>query len=126
VALTFIAVRRPVRWLFTGRLILGVGMALVALAPTVTTMVIASALMAVGGPVGDVPLMLIMQHDLPRDQLGKVYSLRTTLESGGVATGLWLAAPLFFILPHRAAVLLCAFSMFAAGLLGLWRFAERQ
>jgi len=44
----------------------------------------------------------MIQTDLPADQVGKVYSLRTILESLGLSLGLLLAVPVFAYLSRSS------------------------
>jgi MFS transporter, DHA3 family, macrolide efflux protein len=66
--------------------------------------------------------LTMIQTDLPADQVGKVYSLRTLLESLGLSLGLLLAVPLFAYLSVPLVIALCAFVMIAIGAAGLLRF----
>ena len=66
--------------------------------------------------------IIIMQTDLPANQLGKVFSLRMILASAGGALGLLFAVPLFALLSVPVAIALCALAMSAIGVAGLVRF----
>jgi predicted MFS family arabinose efflux permease len=115
-------VRRPVRWIFGGRLILAFGLIGFAQSPSVILAIVTAALTAVGGPIGDVPMLTLIQLELPEEQLGRVFSLRATLENGGAVLGLWSAAALFRAVPLRLALTACGLAMGACGVAGLWRF----
>jgi DHA3 family macrolide efflux protein-like MFS transporter len=91
--------RRPLLMLHLGRVVLGLGFLIVAFAPTVAVAVIGSALAAVGGPMGDIVLLTMMQRDLPPGQIGKVYALRLATSTLFMSVGLILAGPLFATLP---------------------------
>ena len=81
-----------------------------------------SAFAAIGGPMNDIMTLTMIQTDLPSDQIGKVYSLRTILENSGLSLGLLLAVPLFTYLSVPFVIALCAFVMLATGAAGLLRF----
>lgn len=114
-----------IRLFFFGKLVVGLGFALLALAPTVPVALAGAALAALGGPMGDIMLLLIIQEELPTNQIGKVYGARLTLSSVGASLGLVLASPLFLLLSVRGGVLLCAGLIFATGAVGLSRFYRR-
>lgn len=89
-----LTIRHRVAMLFTGKVVLGLGFLLLAVAPSLSVAMLGSAFAAVGGPMGDIVLVTMMQTDLPSDQIGKVYSLLMIIESAGGSLGLLLAVPL--------------------------------
>jgi hypothetical protein len=64
----------------------------------------------------------MIQHDLPANQIGKVYSLRMTIANGGMALGLLLAGPLYAAIPIPIAIGACALVTIVTGAVGLLRF----
>ena len=46
--------------------------------------------------MGDIPLSLMIQTELPSNQIGKVYSLEMVMEMGGAALGAALLAPMLY------------------------------
>ena len=120
-----LTVRRPVLAFFAGKLVLGGGFLLVASAPTLWVALVGAAIAAVGGPMGDIPLATMLQTDLPASQLGKVFSLSATLNSGGVFLGTLASAPLFALVDVRAGIALAAVLMLVVGAVGLLRFRAR-
>ena len=117
-----LTIRRRVALIFTGKLVLGAGFLIVAAAPTLLVAILGSAFAAIGGPMNDIMALMMIQTDLPPDQIGKVYSLRAILESSGLSLGLLLAVPLFAYLSVPLVIALCAFVMLAIGAAGLLRF----
>ncbi|MBX6342725.1 MAG: MFS transporter, partial [Thermomicrobiaceae bacterium] len=117
-----LAIRRRVAVMFAGRAVVGLGFVLLAAAPNLPLALAASALAAVGGPMGDIMQLLLIQTEVPDEQVGKVFSLEMTGESVGVALGLVLAGPLFGALSVPLAIGCCALVMVATGLAGLVRF----
>lgn len=114
--------KNRVPMLFIGHVILGVGFIGLAIAPTLHWAMLASAIAATGGPVGSLALVTMIQTELPRAQIGKVFSLKMCAEYGGVSLGLLAAAPLFAILSVRTGIAACAVAMGAFGISGLLRF----
>jgi MFS transporter, DHA3 family, macrolide efflux protein len=117
-----LTIRHRVATIFAGKVILGGGFLLMAFAHTLWVALLGSALAAVGGPMGDIMTIVIMQTDLPANQLGKVFSLRMILASAGGSLGLLFAVPLFAFLSVPVAIALCALTMSAIGVAGLVRF----
>lgn len=120
-----LVVEHRITLFFSGKLVLGVGFALIALAPTVPVALIGASVAAIGGPMGDLMVLLIIQEDFPANRIGKVYSALTTLSSVGSSLGLIVASPLFALLSVRGGVLACAALIFATGVVGLGRFYNR-
>ncbi len=117
-----LTIRRRVALIFTGKLVLGAGFLILAAAPTLPVALVGSAFAAIGGPMNDIMTLTMIQTDLPADQIGKVYSLRTILESLGLSLGLLLAVPLFAYLSVPLVIALCALVMIAIGAASLLRF----
>jgi DHA3 family macrolide efflux protein-like MFS transporter len=115
--------RHRVRWFFAGKIVLGAGFVLLAAAPTPLVALLGAAVAAVGGPMGDIPLLTMMQIELPAEQLGKAFSLRYTFSNGGALVGTLLAVPLFALVGPRLGIGVCALLMAATGVVGLARFA---
>lgn len=121
-AIGSLRVRRPLLLLIGGRMMLGVGFLVLAAAPTVPLALVGSALAAVGGPMGDIVLLTMMQRDLPAGQIGKVYALRMTTATAGMSLGLVLAGPLYAIFSVAVGIALCAVVLIITGVVGLVRF----
>lgn len=117
-----LTIHRRVLTIFTGKLILGGGFFLLAFAPALSVALFGSALAAVGGPMGDIMLLTMIQTDLPSNQIGKVYSLLMILQSAGASIGLLLAVLLFTLVSVPVGIALCASVMVAIGIVGLARF----
>jgi MFS transporter, DHA3 family, macrolide efflux protein len=87
---------------------------------------IGSAFAAVGGPMGDIMLVTMMQTELPSEQIGKVFGLLMLIENAGISLGLLLAVPLFNLLSIPLGIAVCALIMVAAGVIGLLRFGVQE
>lgn len=121
-----LTIHRRVAMLFTGRLILGGGFLIMALATNLPIAMLGSAVAAMGGPMGDIVMLTMIQHDLPANQIGKVYSLRLTISNAGVALGLVLAGPLYALVPIPTAIAACALLIMATGAVGFLRFGMTE
>ncbi len=130
-----VTIRRRVFVMLLGRLIVGGGFLLMVSAPVLPVALLGSALAATGGPMADIPLLMMIQTELPSNQIGKVYSLSMVLEYGGSTLGLLLAIPLFHYLSPVPGIIVCALAIMLTSVAGLARFgavepaihaAERQ
>ncbi len=74
----------------------------------------------------DILTLVMIQTDLPSNQIGKVYSLRMILSNAGISLGLLLAVPLFSISSVQVGIGLCALLMVMCGLAGLIYFGLRE
>lgn len=115
-------IRRQAVSIFSGFLVMGGGFLLMVLAPSVPLAMLAAGLAAFGGPMGDLPIMTMLQTDFPASQIGKVYSLSATTSSAGGLFGLLLAAPLYTHLNTRIIILFSSLVVIAAGAASLTRF----
>lgn len=90
-----LAIKRRALVLFSGRVVLGGGFLILAVAHNLPLAMLGSGLAALGGPIGDLMMLTMIQTDFATDQIGKVFALRMTTSSAGVSLGLLLAVPLF-------------------------------
>lgn len=119
-------IRRRPRMVFAGALLLGIGFVLLAFAPTFIMALVASALAALGGPMMDLSLLLMIQHEFPSHVVGKVFSARAMLSNAGYALGLALAAPLFAILPLFWGILFMSLVLMVLGFVGIRKFWQLE
>lgn len=119
-------VKRRILTIFLGKAILGLGFLLLAFSTSVPMALCASALAAVGGPMGDIMLLTMLQTDLPSDQIGKAYSLLMIVENGGGSLGLLIAVPFFVLVNISLGIALSAGLLLLTGIAGLLRFGLRE
>ena len=119
-------IRRRVPLIFLGKIVVRTGFLLMASATNLPLAMVGSALAALGGPMEDLMMLLMIQTDLPATHVGKVYSLRMVLASVGGSLGFVLAIPLFAHLSVPLTITLCAALFIATGLTGLLRFGIRS
>lgn len=117
-----LSVHRPVRWFFAGKLVLAGGFLVMVSVPSLPVALTGAVLAAVGGPMGDIPLLTMVQTALPADSLGRAFSLRQTLSNGGALVGTLLAVPWFAFAGIRAGIAVCALLLAVTGCVGLMRF----
>lgn len=119
-------IRRRLFTIFLGKGVLGLGFLLLACASSVPLALFASALAAVGGPMGDIMILTMLQVDLPADGIGKGYSVMMIMENAGASLGLLAAVPFFHLVSVPAGIALCALLLLIVSALGLLRFGMEQ
>jgi DHA3 family macrolide efflux protein-like MFS transporter len=119
-------IKRRVLSIFLGKGILGLGFLLLAFSTSVPVAIFASALAAIGGPMGDIMILTMLQTDLPSDQIGKAYSLSMMLSDVGGSLGYLLAVPLFSMVNVRLGIAFSALLLLAVSASGLLRFGLRE
>jgi hypothetical protein len=120
-----IHIERRIATMSASRVVLCVGFLILATAPSLPIAMLGAAIAAVGGPMGELPFIAILQTEIPRQHTGRVFGLRLMIEHAGVATGLVLSAPLFATVPVRVGIASCALALGAGGVAGLVRFGTR-
>jgi MFS family permease len=76
--------------------------------------------------MGDLTMRYLMQHQFPNHQIGKVYSLRWTINNLGIALGLLLSGSLFQAFGTRGGISFFALGLVTCGLLGMVRFFKEE
>jgi DHA3 family macrolide efflux protein-like MFS transporter len=126
VVLSNITMRRPMRVMGWGFMVLGIGFAGLALLRSLPLMMISAAFAALGGPMNDLAHIDVFQQRFPPDRLVPVVRFRMAIEFGGMFICLVLAPVLFDWLGAREVVFLAGVVNFVVGAAGLWRFGERK
>ena len=121
-----VTIHRRVFVMLLGRLIVGGGFLFMVSAPILPVALLGSALAATGGPMADIPLLMMIQTELPSNQIGKVYSLSMVLEYGGSTLGLLLAIPLFHYLSPVPGIIICSLAIVLTSVAGLARFGAAE
>jgi MFS family permease len=112
--------------MFGGRLLYGIGMLLMGLAPDLPSLMAAAFLASFGGPMNDVPFLALMQRDFRVSQLGRVYSVRICLDAIGLLVGAAIAVVLLERVPVMTAIAGAGVFVIAVSLVGLWRVGMVQ
>jgi MFS transporter, DHA3 family, macrolide efflux protein len=103
-------------------MVVGTGFVALSASPALWVAVAAAAVAAVGGPMGDLVLLTMIQTEQPSERIGKVYGLLGTTSSTGSVLGLALEGFLFPVLGPRAGMACLSLVVVAAGATGLFRF----
>ncbi len=121
---------KPGRQIFIGNLIMGVGIGGLAVIEAVglpqTALLPAyaaiAAFCAVGGPMQDIPVTVLMQTALPRPDIQAATRAFIAANQGGLLFGLVIAPALLGLLPLSAVVTLCGAPIIIFGVVGLRRY----
>ncbi|HLZ60876.1 MAG TPA: MFS transporter [Ktedonosporobacter sp.] len=117
-----LTIRHRTLTIMLGKIIVGVGFLIMVATPFLPLALLGSALASIGGPMGDMPYLTMMQTELPQQHLGKAFSLDMTIGSLGSLLGILLAAPLYQYLSVPLAIACCSLLIVGVGVSGLWRF----
>ncbi|MBX9567720.1 MAG: MFS transporter [Candidatus Obscuribacterales bacterium] len=118
--------RRRMLFISGSDLVFFVGFMILAFAPNLPVACFGSALAATGGPMADIVLMVMMQTDMPRDVLGKVFSLRYFVMFLGSALGLLVAPALYTAVNAQTGIVVSAVIFGLSGMAGLIRFGAKE
>jgi MFS family permease len=118
-------VKRHLLAVFAGKLVLAAGFLVLAVAPSLPVAMAGAAIAAIGGPLGELPMIAMLQTEFSSSQRGRIFGLYIMTQHAGVAAGLVLAAPFFAVVPVRGGIALCALALAAAGFAGIARFGVR-
>ena len=119
-------IKRRVLVLFAGWGVLGIGFIILAAAQNVWIAMLGAFIGAFGGPMNGIMLMLIIQTDMPSNQIGKVFSLYLLLANVGGSLGVLLAGPLFMMMSVPTGIALMGICMAACGVVGLIQFGMEE
>lgn len=117
-----LTIHRPALVYFLGEIVLGIGFLFLACASSLPLALFSVGFAGIGGPMGDVPLLLATQREFPGRHVGKIYSLRMILSGIGASIGLMLAAPVFQLWSPRTGIALLALTIIAVGAAGTLRW----
>ncbi|HEY2510982.1 MAG TPA: MFS transporter [Polyangiaceae bacterium] len=120
-----IHVERKTTLIATSMVVLGTGFLLLAWAPSLPVAMLGASLAAIGGPMGGLPLISLLQSEFPSNRAGRIFSLRFMTEHAGVTTGLLLATPLYAFASVRVGISTCALTLVAGGAAMFARFGTR-
>jgi DHA3 family macrolide efflux protein-like MFS transporter len=124
--ISHLRIQRRALMYFLGKIVVGAGFLSLAYASTLPVALLSAGVAAIGGPMGDVPLLITIQRDFPGHHVGKIYSLRLMLSGMVSSLGLLLAAPVFEIWSPRAGIALLALATMAVGVVGALRWCGSQ
>ena len=97
-----------------------VGLPQTALLPSYAAI---AAFCAIGGPMQDIPVAVLMQTVLPRQDIQAATRAFIAVNQGGLLLGLAIAPALLVLLPLSVVIGLCGAPIVAFGVVGLRRYA---
>lgn len=123
----------PAPLIFGGNIVTGCGIALLGLAETLAlphalrlpAYVVTAGITAFGGPMGDIPVAVLRQTELPRAELPAAMRAFLVVNNAGALLAMLAAPVLFARLPAGAVIGGSGLAITAIGLVGLRRFAGR-
>jgi DHA3 family macrolide efflux protein-like MFS transporter len=110
--------------MFSGYVCLGVGFVLIALAPNLPLMMLASAIAAIGGPLNDLPFADIVQASFPIEEIAKVFRLRMALETAAMLVAMVFSPFLFRLFPIHTVIAWSGVFTLAIGAAGLIQYND--
>ncbi len=121
-ALYFGNIHRVRLWamLFWGYVLMGVGFILMGMAPTVNLIMLTAGLTGFAGPMNDLALIDMFQHNFEVSDLTKIFRLRTTFETAGTLFFTTLSPWLIKSTSIRAVIILSGILWLLSGFGGLF------
>ena len=119
-------IRRRTRFVFAGKFVFGCGFLLLAFAPNLSAAMTLAAFAALGGPMMDLSLLLMIQNEFPSHAVGKVFSTRAMLSNAGYSLGLALAAPLYSLFSLSTGIILMSSVLLVMSLMGMMKFWQLE
>ncbi len=118
--------RKRMLFISVSQIIFAIGFAIISVSPNMLWACFGALLAATGGPVGDVMLMIMLQTDVPRKDLGKVFSLRQCVMYLGSCVGLMMAAFIYENSSPQTGIALTAVAFLLLGIVGLLKFGAKE
>ncbi len=109
---------RPQRWIFSGRLVAGVGIFLLSFSTTLEQMMLASALTAVGGPLADLGYVNFIQKVCSGREIARIFRYITAVGQGSLLIVYLVSPKLFDQFSVSAGIASAAVLVFLSGLIG--------
>ncbi len=118
--------RRPAWRITFGRVIFGVGLMGMAMAPNLHTLMLVAALTAINGPLTELAMLNLLQQTFPLHLLAPTFRAQIALAVAGILAA-YLAAPtLFELFPVRNVIFGCGVVSTVTGSIGVAYFARRR
>jgi MFS family permease len=116
--------RRSGLFMYSGRIVLGIGFIGMALAPSPAWLMAGAAFAAMGGPMNELPVLVRIQTDIPPPLVTSVFRLRMVLDHAGILLGLLIAPALMSIVGTVPVVAAAGIATILVGIAGLWLFGR--
>lgn len=111
--------RRPMIWLILSKLSFGAGVTLLPLAPDRVWLMAFAAVAAINGPLENLALLHVIQHDFPQQRIAQVYRLVMCAAFGGLLVGYLSAPGLFGAFGLRSMIVTAGAATLVTGLAGM-------
>ncbi len=123
VILTNLEIRRPMRAIGLGFILIGAGFVAMALFKNLAAMMFCAAISAVGGPMNDLAHLDIFQQRYPPEKLAQLVRFRMTMECAAMLICLLIAPALFRCFSARSVVEFSGIAIFLVGIAGILLFS---
>lgn len=124
--LTNVTMKRPMRVMGWGFVVLGLGFTGLALFEALPLMALSLCFAAVGGPMNDLAHIDVIQNRFPPEKLVPIVRFRIAVECAGMLCFMLLAPALFRTWGARGTVLFAGLVTVLVGVAGVARFGERR
>jgi MFS transporter, DHA3 family, macrolide efflux protein len=117
-------IKRRTLVLWAGHLVLALGFVVIGAAPLLPLALLGACLAAMGGPMGDLMLTVLVQEGVPQEHAGKAFAFLYTMWSAATVVGLILATPLYAAFPVRSVMLVASVLAALLSLVGVLRYRK--
>jgi MFS transporter, DHA3 family, macrolide efflux protein len=124
IVVSTMVVRQRIALVFLGKIVVGAGFLFMAAATSLPVAMMGAAVAALGGPMEDIMMLIMIQTEISAAHTGKLYSLRMVFSSVGASLGFVLAIPAFRSLSIPLTIELCAALFLVTGVVGCIRFRK--
>ncbi|BBP04922.1 MFS transporter [Sulfuriferula plumbiphila] len=115
---------RPALPMFAGRIVGGISFVALAFAPNLAVALGLAAMMGVGAPMSNIPLLNLLQTTFSETRIGQVYRIKMVSEWGCILVALLISPFLFRHLSIERVIALCGMVVLSVGVTGLLKFVR--
>jgi hypothetical protein len=115
---------RPAFFCWLGRAACGLGFIGLAYSPSLPTMMVASALAAIGGPMDDLSFISLLQMDFRGRDIAGIFRLDMTITYGSLLFFYGISPFIFKLFGYQSVIAVCGLLMIAVSILGLMIFGQ--
>jgi MFS transporter, DHA3 family, macrolide efflux protein len=116
---------RPERWMFSGRLVAGIGFVGLSASSTLNQMMVASAVAATGGPLTDLGFVNLIQSHFRGQDVARIFRYTMAVCNGCLLVVFLISPKLFAQFSVSAVIFASAILIFISGLAG-FAFSKRS
>jgi MFS transporter, DHA3 family, macrolide efflux protein len=118
-------VRWPIRVMYAGTILWSLGFLVLLVGQSFPATLLGAFIAAFGGPMEDVMQLLIIQRDLPKRAIGKVYSMGMVFAEFGLAAGMLLST-IYQVVPVAEGMAFFTMLQLTTGIYGFVRFGLKS